>query len=167
MAIELNELGLHIQRLQDIEDIRQLKARYFHACDQKQLGVMNDCFLEGEILIDYGAVGKFNSREELMELFEDKACHDYIIDTHHGQNAQINWISPQRATAIWDLYFHQINTQSQTVTQLSGFYNDVFVNDGNGWKIQETIFNVTSSLVQKIADQNINVLFSGRPPQAN
>lgn len=166
MAIELDELGLHIQRLQDIEEIRQLKARYFHACDQKQLGTMKDCFSEGEILIDYGVVGIFNTREALMDLFEDKACHEHIVDTHHGQNAQIDWESPERATAIWDLYFHQINTKAQTITQLSGFYNDVFVNDGSGWKIQETIFNVTSSLVQKISDENVKVLFSGRPPQA-
>ena len=166
MSIELEVLELKIQRLQDIEEIRQLKARYFHACDQKALGTLVECFPEGEIWLDYGVVGTFNSRKEFLALFEEQACHDHIVDTHHGQNAQISWQSPSKATAISDLYFHQINTKAQTLTQLSGFYQDTFINDGDGWKIQESIFNVTSSLVSKLDDGKIQVLFAGAAPTA-
>lgn len=164
MTIELEELELQVQRLQDIEDIRQLKARYFHACDQKALGTIVECFAEGEIWIDYGVIGSFKTREAFLALFEEKACHDHIVDTHHGQNAQINWLSPSEATAVSDLYFHQIDTQAQTLTQLSGFYEDTFVNKGSGWRIQQTVFTVTSSLVSQLDEGKVQVLFAGSKP---
>ena len=163
MSIELEALQMQIQRLEDIEEIRKLKAAYFHACDQKAIGSIAECFVEDEVWIDYGVVGSFSSREDFILMFEEAACHDHIIDTHHGQNAQISWQSPFKATAISDLYFHQINTKEQTLTQLSGFYEDVFVNNGDGWKIKETIFTVNSSLVSKLDDGNIEVLFAGSP----
>ena len=58
-------LEARIQRLEDIEAIKQLKAKYFHACDQKQLSEIESCFVSGEMLIDYAAVGIFKCREEL------------------------------------------------------------------------------------------------------
>ncbi|NRB41580.1 MAG: nuclear transport factor 2 family protein [Pseudomonadales bacterium] len=166
MDLELDVLQLQIQRLTDIEAIRHLKAAYYHACDQKAIGSLAQCFAEGEIWIDYGVVGTFSSREDFIRMFEEQACHDHIVDTHHGQNAQISWQSPSKATAISDLYFHQINTKAQTLTQLSGFYHDTFINDGDGWKIQETIFKVTSSLVSKLDDGKVQVLFAGSAPDA-
>lgn len=164
MSIELEALQMQIQRLEDIEEIRKLKAAYFHACDQKSIGSIAECFVEDELWIDYGVVGTYNTREAFILMFESAACHDHIIDTHHGQNAQISWQSPFKSTAISDLYFQQINTQEQTLTQLSGFYEDIFVNNGDGWKIKETVFTVTSSLVSKLDDGK--VLFAGNPAEA-
>lgn len=141
-----------LQQLEDIEAIKKLKARYFHACDRKQVDVIRECFVEGDCVIDYGAVGVFKNREAFIELFSDKACHEHIIDTHHGQNPQISIMSDSVAVACWDLFFHQINTEANTLTQLSGYYEDRFVKTAAGWRIHTTKFNATSTLVSAIEE---------------
>lgn len=145
-------LEQRIQTLEDIEAIKKLKARYFHACDQKQLDVIRECFVEGDCVIDYGAVGVFKNREGLIELFSEKACVDSVIDMHHGQNPQITVMNDTVAVAAWDLFFFQINTELNTLMQLGGFYEDKFKKTDQGWRIEETKFNVTSTLVSELED---------------
>ena len=99
----MQDLAQRIQRLEDIESIRQLKARYFHACDRKQIDAIRECFVEGPLLIDYGAIGRFSDREAFLAIYQEMACHAYVIDMHHGQNAQIEWQSNTDASAVWDL----------------------------------------------------------------
>lgn len=160
----MQDLTLRIQRLEDIEAIRRLKARYFHACDHKDIDSLRDCFVEGPLLIDYGAIGRFDHREAFLAIYREMACHPHVIDMHHGQNAQIEWHSPTDASATWDLYFHQINQQTGTLTQLGGYYRDRFVNTASGWKIAETVFTPTSTLVtQRQADTLQVVLAVGAP----
>ena len=39
-----------IERLEDIEAIKKLKAHYWYSCDQKNVEAVRDCFAEGEVL---------------------------------------------------------------------------------------------------------------------
>jgi len=157
----MESLALRIQRLEDIEAIKQLKARYFHGCDRKNLDVIKGCFAQGDIKIDYGAIGCFSNREDFLAVYEQKACHAHIIDMHHGQNPQINWLSVSAASALWDLYFFQIDKQTGTCTQLAGFYEDQFRKIQDEWLIVETCFKVTSSLVTSIEEGHSRLLFAG------
>jgi len=145
-------LEQRIQHLEDIEAIKKLKARYFHACDQKQVDVIRECFVEGDCVIDYGAIGTFTDREGLIEVFSEKALGEEVIDMHHGQNPQISIMSDSVAVAVWDLFFYQINTKTNSLTQLAGFYEDRFVKGDAGWRIQKTKFSVTSTLISQMED---------------
>lgn len=157
----MNELEQRIQKLEDIELIRQLKARYFHSCDRKNINGIKNCFSANEVHIDYGALGVFNSREEFLALYEALACHDHIIDMHHGQNAQIQWQSATTASATWDLYFHQIDQQNKTLTQLGGYYEDEYQKQDGQWQITRTIFRVTSTCLVQTDDIKLQLLFAG------
>ena len=64
------DLASRIQRLKNIEAIKQLKALYLHACDRKDIMGIRDCFATGAICIDYGPIGRFDSREGLLAVFE-------------------------------------------------------------------------------------------------
>lgn len=150
-----------IQRLEDIEAIRQLKAAYLHHCDRKNVDDIRDCFAAGDIHIDYGTLGTFSNREDFLELFRQLACHDHIIDMHHGQNAQIQWHSPQQASATWDLYFHQINNESKTLTQLAGYYQDQYIKQSGRWQIAQTVFRISSTCLVQMDDTRLQLLFAG------
>ncbi|MEE2733273.1 MAG: nuclear transport factor 2 family protein [Pseudomonadota bacterium] len=150
-----------IQRLEDIEAIRQLKAAYLHHCDRKNVDAIGQCFTAQDVLIDYGALGVFTRREDFLALYQQLACHDHIIDMHHGQNGQIQWHSPQQASATWDLYFHQINTEANTLTQLAGYYQDQYIKQTDGWRIQHTVFRATSTCVVQMDDSRLQLLFAG------
>lgn len=157
----MQDLTLRLQRLEDIEAIRNLKARYFHACDHKDITTLRDCFVAGPLTIDYGAIGQFADREAFLAIYEQMACHAHIIDMHHGQNAQIQWRTPDEASARWDLFFHQINNQAATLTQLAGFYEDRYVKQDGDWKIGFTRFQVTSTLVTTLDAGQPQVVFAG------
>lgn len=143
----MNELEQRIQKLEDIEAIRLLKARYFHACDRKDIETIKQCFALGNINIDYGAIGQFTRREDFIEVYREMACHNHIVDMHHGHNAQIELISPLEAQGRWDLYFHQIDNQHQTQTQLAGYYDDIYQKRDGRWYLVYCKFTVTSSTV--------------------
>lgn len=157
-------LEQRLERLEAIEAIRRLKARYFAACDAKDMDVMRDCFAAGTVHIDYGMIGTFDSREGLIQIFEQLGNHPHIIDLHHGQNADIDITGPDTATANWGLYFYQIDTQTQKVTQLGGTYADEYTKTDQGWVIQRTVFTVISSVILQLDESQVSTLFAGKTP---
>lgn len=156
-------LEQRIQVLEDVESIKKLKARYLHGCDRKQVEVIRECFVEGEVVIDYGDVGVFKHRDGLIDVFQSKACVDAVIDMHHGQNPQISIMNETIAVGVWDLFFHQINTEKNTLTQLAGFYEDKYIKNAGVWRIQETKFSVTSTLVSQMDEGIAKVLLAMNP----
>lgn len=158
----MSELEQRIQRLEDIEAIKQLKAKYLHSCDTKNIDGIRECFAEGDIVINYGAIGEFSDRESFIALFQSMACNDAVNDMHHGQNSQITWHNADSASALWDLYFYQVNTDTQNLTQLAGSYHDKYVKKGGQWVIIETLFNVTSTVVSNITEEGTKIIFAGK-----
>lgn len=152
-----------IQRLEDIEAIRRLKAHYFNACDRKDVDAMRGCFVEGPVHIDYGVVGIFADREGLARVFVEKGCHPHVVDLHHGQNAEIDITGPDSAQAIWGLYFYQVDTQSRVITQLGGVYEDEYRRVDGRWQISRCVFRVISSVMSKLDGQQLDVLYAGNP----
>ena len=78
------------------------------------------------------------------------------------QNAQIQWHSPQQASATWDLYFHQINNDSKTLTQLAGYYQDQYIKQSGRWQITQTVFRVSSTCLVQMDDTQLRLVFAGR-----
>ena len=132
-----------LQRLEALEDIRQLKHRYLNACDLKDVESIRDCFAEGEILIDYGSVGLFNDRDSFVGLFQEMACHDHVIDLHHGADPEIE-VEGDKAFARWALDYFNINGDTGATRQLGGFYQDEYRRTDGSWKIVKTTFKVHS-----------------------
>ena len=160
----MDALLARIQRLEDIDAIRQLKARYLHACDRKNVDAIRSCFGSGQVMIDYGAIGSFDNREEFLAVYTEKACRPNVIDMHHSHNGQIEWISAEEAIGTWDLYFYQIDTETGTLIQLGGYYKDRYGREGSEWVMLETTFVVTSTHVSSVAGGELTALFSGVAP---
>ncbi|MRV72103.1 nuclear transport factor 2 family protein [Duganella sp. FT92W] len=155
------DLSDRISRLEAVEAIRQLKARYFHSCDGKDPDGMRDCFAAGPVDIDYGALGRFTDREGLVRLFTQLGCHPHIVEMHHGVNPDITVIDGDHARGTWSLHYQQIDTVKQTVTQLGALYDDAYVRVGGEWKISATRCKVTSSVMLSIAGGVPSVLHAG------
>jgi SnoaL-like domain len=155
-----------LRRLEDIEEIRALKSRYFYCCDRKDPKGMRACFKDGPVYIDYGAVGKFDNADALVKVFTEIGCHDHMVEMHHGVNPQIELLDATRARGTWKLHYFLINTNDRSLTQLGGYYEDEYqVQDGH-WKISRTRFVVSSTLAMSVADGLAKVLFAGRAPPA-
>ena len=160
-------LEARLRRLEDIEEIRALKSRYFHCCDRKDAKGMRACFKDGTVYIDYGAVGKFDNADALAKVFQDVGCHDYMVEMHHGMNPQIEMLDATRARGTWKLHYFLINTRDRSATQLGGYYEDEYQVVDGAWKISRTRFVPTSTLAMDLGEGVAKILFAGRvPPSA-
>lgn len=159
-----HDLASRVQRLEDLEAIRALKARYFACCDRKDPAGMRACFADGPVHIDYGAVGTFDRADALVKVYTEIACHDHMVEMHHGMNAQIEWVDAATARGTWSLHYFLINTQTQGLTQLAGWYEDEYRKVDGAWRISRTKFSVSSTLAVDITAGALKTLFAGRAP---
>lgn len=161
------DLEQRVRVLEAIEEIRALKSRYFHCCDRKDPKGVRRCFADGAVYIDYGAVGKFDSADALVKVFTDLACHDHMVEMHHGVNPQIELVDSSRALGKWKLHYQLVNTKENTLTQMAGFYEDEYKVSDGVWRISRTRFVATQSVVMKLGEDGIKTVFAGRPPRAD
>jgi hypothetical protein len=155
-------LEQRISRLEAIEAIKQLKAKYFLACDNKQPELVRSCFVDGDMVIDYGRVGSFTNADELVAIYTKYACEDHIVEMHHAQNPQVEITSDTQASASWGLYYYMIDTRQNTVTQLGGFYEDEYRREGGEWKISASCYRVTSTQLMDLSEGLAKVTFAGK-----
>jgi hypothetical protein len=156
------ELEQRIARLEAVEAIKKLKAKYFFACDNKQPELVRRCFVDGDMHIDYGRVGSFSNADDMVAIYTKYACKDHIVEMHHAQNPQVTMISDTQASATWGLFYYMIDTRQNVVTQLGGFYEDEYRCVGGEWKISKTIYRVSSTQLMDLSEGMAKVIFAGR-----
>lgn len=155
-------LERRLARLEAIEAIKQLKYSYFYACDTKQPDLVRECFAAGEVELQYGRIGEFSNREDMLKVFTELACNGHIVEMHHGQNPCIEVQDEDHASGRWGLYYYLIDTQRQNVTQLAGFYTDAYVRVNGQWKICKSCYEVTSTQIMDLGEGLARVVFAGR-----
>ena len=158
-------LEQRITELEDIEAIKQLKARYWFACDQRDAHAIKDCFVTDDLLIDFGFIGQFTDIDQFLELFlqmTDKPSH---IDLHHGLAPEIQISDAANATARWRMQFQLIETETQVVQFMGGYYLDSYRKQDGDWKIATTQYNLTFNLMmQKDSADGLKLIEMGAMP---
>ena len=153
MSIDMENLARRVQALEDIEAIRQLKHRYWRACDRQKPDDVRDCFLPEGAVVDYENVGRFEDRESFVDLYRRLGCRDAMIDIHHGQNPEIELTGPDTARGVWDVYYYGIDLDAHTATQLAGYYHDEYVRQDGRWWIAETRFFRSSFVMSEVSTE--------------
>jgi hypothetical protein len=151
-----------LERIEAIEAIRQLKARYLNACDRQDPQGASRCFAETDVLIDMGHLGVFHHRDEFAALYRAAGCHEYILDMHHGTNAQIEIVDDSRARALWSLNYRNINTRDRTVTFLSLLYHDEYAKLAGEWKIVTSRVEYKTALHLSYAEGALQTLLAAK-----
>ncbi len=157
-----DSLARRIMRLEDIEAIKQLKARYLNGCDRQDPDQVRDCFVEGAVDIDMGHLGRYATRDAFIALYKAAGCHDYILDMHHSANPEITLVNDTHATALWGLEYRNINTKDRTVTFLSALYHDAYVKAGGQWKIEKSRTEFKTALHCSYASGTLAALLGAR-----
>ena len=134
----LISINQRLTRLEAFDAIKTLKATYLMACDTKDPALMRDCFIEGELMIDYGPVGQFNDREQLVQIFTDVGCHPHMLESHHGHNPIIELIDNYYAKGNWELAYQVLNSREKKLTQITMIYRDEYRCVDDHWKISAT-----------------------------
>lgn len=121
-----------IEQIKAIQEIKQLKARYFRAADTKDMAVMatvlaEDCLLDfagacrdpvtGIDLLPGVTEGAIRSRDEAIEKFGNG---EGVITVHHGHTCEIELSGPDKASAVWAMTDHLYFSPQSPVEMLTG-----------------------------------------------
>lgn len=168
METSLAQLEQRLRALEDINAIKELKARYLRACDRKQPEVMRQCFIEKGAVIEAENFPSFNDREGWVQVFTELAVNNpSVMDMHHGQNPQITLTGQDTATGVWDLNFCQVNVKERTVVNLAGEYRDEYARENGRWVMSAQRFRQTSFQMRQVSESgDEKVLALGKPPAA-
>jgi hypothetical protein len=156
------DLARRVERLEAIEAIRRLKARYLNACDEQDPASASECFAAGEVLIDLGHIGVFHRREEFAALYRAAACHEHVLDLHLGGNPEIEILDDTHARGLWSLGYRNINTQDRTVTFISVLYHDDYERIAGEWKIVKCRAEYKTALHLSYASGALQTLLAAR-----
>lgn len=125
-----------LEQLSDLEDIRQLKARYFRCIDTGAEAELATLFAE-DVEIDLKGGGyrlRVQGRAEMVD-FIGSSFNSDIVAMHHGHTPEIAFAGPDLAKGTWYLQDRFIDPVRGTDTVGSSLYHDTYRRTAEGWKI--------------------------------
>ena len=145
-----HDLAAKIQRLEDIEAIRNLKAKYCAFCDDGyDADGIASLFVEDGIW-DGGIRGKYEGREAIRSFFTGNSRVTFAV--HNVLNPIID-VDTDTAHASW--YLFQPCTEAGQAYWVSGVYQDDYVKVNGQWffKNLQVTFNFWTPFEQGWAKQ--------------
>lgn len=126
------ELQQTIQRLADIEDIKQLKARYASACDDDYNPATLAPLFAEDAIWDGNILGYAEGREGIREFFA--AASSLVPFAVHQVSNPLIEIDGDSASGQWFLW--QPMVFGEQALWLSAVYHDKYVRVDGQWLIQ-------------------------------
>lgn len=128
---------MDLQALTDIEQIRQLKARYFRLMDQRKWDEWTRVFSADAV-----ATFKVAHRESRYEgrAAVVKSVRDFMADAvsaHQGFMPEITLTGPTTAKGIWAMF--DMVRKPATTLHGYGHYEEEYVKEGGDWKIKSLL----------------------------
>lgn len=118
--------------MDDIEEIKKLKARYFRALDSKDWDLYEAGFAI-DVVVDLTRAGgqRFEGREAFMAYARGMTI---VQSVHHGHMPEIDLTGPQSATGVWALEDYNI-WEDGSQNHGWGHYLETYVKHGGRWQI--------------------------------
>jgi uncharacterized protein (TIGR02246 family) len=116
----------------DIEAIKQLKARYFRALDTKDWAAMRQVYAD-EVVVDTTASGGsvITGADEFMAFLSETLAD--VVTVHHGHMPEIELTSPTTATGIWAM--EDLLRWPHGDMRGYGHYHETYEKTGGTWRI--------------------------------
>jgi hypothetical protein len=118
----------------DIEAIRQLKARYLRTMDTKDWAGMRQVFSD-DVVMDTTASGGgvVTGADEFMRFLQETL--DGVMTVHHGHMPEIELTSEVTATGTWALNDILIWPNGMRLDGY-GHYHETYMKGPDGWQIK-------------------------------
>jgi SnoaL-like domain len=122
--------------MDDIEHIKQLKARYFRTMDLKDWTAMRGLFAE-DVTIDttQSGGGMVEGADTFMEFLQ--GALDGVVTVHHGHTPEIALSSATTATGIWAME-DMLRWPDGSELHGYGHYTETYVKADDAWLIRSS-----------------------------
>ena len=81
-----------IESIHAVTTIKNLKFKYWNACDSKKPADILSCFCLDKVYINFEDFGIFSSAQAMVKKYELNSCHDHLIEQHAGKNEMIKLV---------------------------------------------------------------------------
>jgi len=127
-------LEARIRRLEDIEALKQLKARYAAYCDDAYDADRLAPLFTEDAIWDGGTMGRYEGRKAIHAFFSSA---DQVVPfaIHHVTNPILG-IDGDRATGRWYLWQPCTFAQGNQGLWMAGRYDDVYRREGEVWRFE-------------------------------
>ena len=150
----IEELRKDIQRLMDIEAIKQLKHAYFRCVDTANLEELGTLFHEDVTVHFRGGNYEWNlqGREEYVNGIGQSFSRE-AVGQHNAHHPEIQILSETEATAIWYLADNMWILNHNAKTHGTALYWDRYLKVDGKWLIKETnyerIYEINETLEER------------------
>lgn len=134
---DMSDTGIDaLDRLVAIEEIRQLKARYFRLLDQKDFDAFATVFTEDFRYLDDAKQMELVGRDAFVSFIAER--HARSVSVHEGHDSEIELDSSDEAHGIWamnDMVILPRDTNGRTIQHGSGHYTERYRRVSGRWCI--------------------------------
>ena len=131
---EIKSLQARVRALEDIEEIRKLKARCWISEDRKLWDEFGECFTEDAIM-DVPPATHLEGKKEIVQSLSSILAS--FITVHQWHHADITLTSDKTAKAVWSLYDNVQDKSSNIKIEDYGFSDEEYVKENGKWKIKK------------------------------
>jgi uncharacterized protein (TIGR02246 family) len=117
-----------------IEEIKQLKARYFRTMDTKDWDGMRDVFADDVVVDTTDSGGNVISGADEFMAFLQPVLQD-VVTVHHGHMPEIALTSPTTARGIWSME-DMLRYADGGEMHGYGHYHETYEFAGDTWRIK-------------------------------
>jgi uncharacterized protein (TIGR02246 family) len=117
----------------DVEAIKQLKARYFRTMDTKDWDGMRAVFADGVVMDTTESGGGVIAGADAFVAFLRETLAD-VVTVHHGHMPEITVTSATTATGVWAMEDH-LRWPDGTTLHGFGHYHETYEQATGDWRI--------------------------------
>ncbi len=149
----LEDLRRDVQRLMDMEAIRQLKYAYFRCVDTCNLEELATLLHEDVSVHFRGGTyeWKFQGRQEYVNNI-GAAFHREAVGQHNAHHPEIQMLSETEATALWYLADNMWILNHSAKTYGTALYRDCYLKVEGRWLIRETNYRRIYEINERLAE---------------
>lgn len=122
----------------EIEQIRQLKYRYFRALDTHDWALFESCLAEEvSTALDNGKYS-FNGRAAFVAGIRALMDKPSLLSKHQGHHPEIELLAPDRAKGTWYLEDQVLDLDGSWMVHGTALYQDEYIKRDGAWQILAT-----------------------------
>ncbi len=117
--------------MDDVEEIKKLKARYFRGLDTKDWDLYRSVFTPDMVFTYMGTGDSIEGLDPFMEYAKSLT----MTSVHHGHMPEIELISPSSATGTWSMEDH-VRWSDGFESHGYGHYFETYEKTDGDWRIK-------------------------------